>query len=486
MMYLKAVLSHDMRRADENAEKLYGITEQMLIENAASALYDECPKAKSAVILAGPGNNGADGFALAIKLFLSGCAVEVLTLCPVKHKHAEIAAKLGVKINDFYKRETKEAELYIDALFGTGLSRPVAGKAEQMILYMNGQTGMKISVDVPSGADSDTGAVSGAAVYADKTVTFAFAKPGLFQFPCADYAGKVVIRDIFLPDTLGDTKRYIVKSASLPVRAKNTHKGTYGHLAALTGSETMAGAAYMSAEAAVKSGCGLVTALVPDAVGTVVSQKLTEAMVVPLPSQNGVFKKEAFSKAEKYFEKANTLLVGCGISNTEETAYLVREAVSKFKGKKIIDADGLNVLADSPSVLTGAVITPHPGEMARLMKTDIASVEKDRVHSAVSFAEKYGCTVVLKGARTVTAYPDGRAYINDGGNPGMANGGSGDVLAGIIASFTAQGIEDAEVAAVYIHSLAGSFAAEEYSENAMSATDIIKMIPRAIKSSYGV
>ena len=485
-MYLKAVTSDIMRKADENAEKLYGIGEEILIENAASALYEECPGVKSAVILAGPGNNGADGFALARRLFLSGCEVEILTLCPVRHKNAEIASKLGIKINDFYERETNEAELYIDALFGTGLSRPIAGKAEEMILYMNGQTGMKISVDVPSGADSDTGAVAGAAVRADKTVTFAFAKMGLFQFPCADFAGEVVIKDIFLPDTVGDTKRYIVKSAGIPLRAKNTHKGTYGHLVTLTGAESMSGAAYMSAEAAVKSGSGLVTVLVPDAIGNILSAKLTEAMVVPLPSENGAFKREAFGKAEKYFPKADALLLGCGIRNTEETAYLVREAVSKFKGKKIIDADGLNVLADSPELLKGSVITPHPGEMARLMKTDIASVEKDRVQNAVSFAVKYGCTVVLKGARTVTAYPDGRAYINDGGNPGMANGGSGDVLAGLIASFTAQKIPDAEIAAVYIHSLAGSLAAKENSENAMSATDIIKMIPPAIKSAYGV
>ncbi len=485
-MYLKAVPSRLVRLADENALKLYGISEEILIENAAAALYDECPKVKSAVILAGPGNNGADGFALARRLFLSGCDTEILTLCKVGHKNAEIAEKLGIKIHDFYDREEKEAELYVDALFGTGLSRPVTGKAEEMIGYMNLKTGIKIAVDVPSGTDADTGAVRGCAVRADKTVTFAFAKTGLFQFPCADYAGEVVIKDIFLPDTTGDTKRYIVKSARLPRREKNTHKGTYGHLLCMTGSESMSGAAYMSARSAVKSGCGLVTVLVPDAVSCRVASKLTEAMVMPCPSRDGAFSKEALAVAEKYFSRADTLLIGCGIRNTEETAYLVREAVSEFKGKKVIDADGLNVLADTPELLSGAVITPHPGEMARLMKTDIASVERDRVQNAVSFAGKYGCTVVLKGARTVTAYPDGRAYINDGGNPGMANDGSGDVLAGLIASFLTQGIPDAEIAAVYIHSLAGFFAAEEYSENAMSATDLIKMIPKAIKSSYGV
>lgn len=484
-MYIKVLSAKQLREADENAERLYGIGEELLIENAASALFSECGKVESAVIFAGPGNNGADGIALARRLHLAGTEVEILTLKPVKNKNAEIAEKLGIKISDFYERNDKKAELYVDALFGTGLSRPIEGKAREMLDYFNSRKGFKLAVDIPSGTDADTGGILGASAHVDKTVTFAFAKAGLFLYPGADCAGEVIIKDISLPDTIGDAKRYIMNSAVIKRRARNTHKGSYGHLLTVCGAADMSGAANMSAAAAVKSGCGLLTAAVPDVIRDAVACGIPEAMVCPLPSQDGALFEGSLSELKKHFDKATVLLIGCGIRNTEKTAYLVREAVKGFKGSRVIDADGLNVLCDYPEYLKGAVITPHPGEMARLMKCDIASVERDRVGSAAAFAEKYDCTVVLKGARTVTAYSDGRAYINILGNPGMANGGSGDVLAGLIASFLTQEISDAVQTAVYIHSLAGDMAAEKYCENAMSASDIIKMIPQAIKSVYG-
>lgn len=484
-MYKKAVSSDQMRRADKNAEELFGISEEILIENAAQALLEECPLVKSAVILCGTGNNGADGYALARKLFFKGTDVRILTLDKANHKNSVIDEKLGIKISDFYEKDGFEAELYVDALFGTGLSRPVNGKAAEMIEYFNNAPGFKLSVDIPSGVDSDTGAVLSCAVKADKTVTFAFAKVGLYQYPGKGLAGEIVIKDISLPDTLGDTKSYIVFGAKEKKRRAESNKGDYGHLFTLCGSETMAGAAYMSAAAAVKSGCGLVTAGVPDIIKNTVASMLPEAMAAGLLSEEGAFSPDALAGAEKYFERANTLLIGCGIRNTEKTAYLVREAVNRFAGKNIvIDADGLNALQDEPRYFENTVITPHPGEMARLMNTDTASVQKDRAKCALSFSEKYGCVVVLKGAATVTAYPDGCIYINTTGNPGMANGGSGDVLAGLTASFLAQGIEDAPVKAAFIHGLAGDFAKEKYGEGAYSATDIIKMMPRAIKTMY--
>lgn len=482
-MYLKAVSAEEMRRADENA-KAMGISEDVLIENAANALYEECPKVKRVLIMAGPGNNGADGFALARKLFLSGVRVEVLTLKKSSCNNAKIAERLGIKISDFYEREDFCAELYVDALFGTGLSRDVEGKALEMIEYFNSRNGFKLAVDIPSGINSDTGAILGAAVSADKTVSFAFAKFGLYQYPGADYAGEVKLKNIFIPDTLEDTKKYIVNSAKIRTRERNTHKGTYGNLLTLCGSCYMSGAAYMSAAAAVKSGCGLVRVGVPDLIRETVAQALPEAMVTALPSRGGYFCDKSVFEAKEYFSKANTLLIGCGIGNNENSAYFVYEAVKAFKGNKVIDADGLNVLSKHKECLEGAVITPHPGEMARLIGKDIAFVESDRVSVAKNFAEEYGCTVVLKGARTVTAYPDGRIYINIKGNPGMATGGSGDVLAGLTASFSAQGISDAVQTAVFVHSLAGDLAAEETSENSISATDILKMIPKAIKITY--
>lgn len=484
-MYKKAVSSDQMRRADKNAAEMFGISEEILIENAAQALLEECPSVKSAVILCGTGNNGADGYALARKLFLKGTDVRILTLDKAEHKNARIDEKLGIKITDFYEKDDFEAELYVDALFGTGLSRPVGGKAAKMIEYFNSAQGFKLSVDIPSGVDSDTGGIMSCAVKADKTVTFAFAKMGLYQYPGKALAGETVIKDISLPDTLGDTKKYIVLGAKEEKRLRDSNKGDYGHVFTLCGSDAMTGAAYMSAAAAVKSGCGLVTVGVPDIIKNTVASMLPEAMTAPLLSEDGAFSAKALDGAEKYFDRANTLLIGCGIRNTEKTAYLVKEAVKRFAGKNIvIDADGLNALKDEPAYFENTIITPHPGEMARLMKTDTASVQKDRAKCALSFSERYGCVVVLKGAATVTAYPDGRIYINTTGNPGMANGGSGDVLAGLTASFAAQGIKEAPVKAAFVHGLAGDFAAEKYSEGSFSATDTLKMIPRAIKSMY--
>lgn len=484
-MYLKAVSAREMKTADRLAMEKYNISTEQLIENAADALYSECPPVKSAVIFAGAGNNGADGCALARRLFLSGTEVKIITLAEIDNGLVKTAELLGIKIYDFYEKPECDAELCVDAVFGTGLTREVTGKAGEMIDCFNSLNGFKLSVDIPSGVCADTGRVMGKAVRADKTVTFAFAKAGLYQYPGKELAGEVVIKDIFLPDSVGDTKKYIVKSAHLEKRRPNTHKGCYGHLLTLTGSAGMAGAACLAATAAVKSGCGLVTCGVPGVIFDTAAAKLSEAMTVSLPSNSEGFLREAAAAAEEHIKKASAILIGCGIRNNSETAYFVREVIERSQGKSlIIDADALNVLASSPEYLKGAIITPHPGEMARLMQTSVASVEEDRMNNALSFAESYGCTVVLKGAATVTAYPDGRAYINCGGNPGMANGGSGDALAGITASFAAQKIPEAAVKAVWAHSLAGDLAAEEYSENAMSAGDIIKMLPGAIKSMY--
>lgn len=484
-MYLKAVSAKEMKMADSLAREKYNISTEQLIENAADALYSECPPVKSAVIFVGAGNNGADGYALARRLFLSGAEVKIITLSEIDNGLIKTAELLGIKIYDFYDRPECDAELCVDAVFGTGLSGEVEGKAGEMLDYFNSLTGFKLSVDIPSGVCADTGKAMGKAVRADKTVTFAFAKPGLYQYPGKELAGEVVIKDIFLPDSVGDTKKYIVKSAPLEKRRPNTHKGCYGHLLTLTGSAGMAGAAYLAATAAVKSGCGLVTCGVPEVIFATATAKLSEAMAIALPSNSEGFLREAAAAAQEHIKKANAILIGCGIRNNSETAYFVREVIERSQGKElIIDADALNVLASSPEYLKGAIITPHPGEMARLMQTSVASVEEDRMNNALSFAERYDCTVVLKGAATVTAYPDGRAYINCGGNPGMANGGSGDALAGITASFAAQKVPEAAVRAVWAHSLAGDMAAAEYSENAMSASDIIKMLPKAIKSMY--
>lgn len=282
-----------------------------------------------------------------------------------------------------------------------------------------------------------------------------------------------------------DFNTYLVKSANIRKRENDTNKGNYGHVLALCGSKGMSGAALMAGKSMSKSGAGLITMGVPAPIGDIIAKKLPEAMLLYLKDNGQSFTKYAIDEIDEISKKANTLLIGPGMRNNEDTAYLIKEAIKKFRGKNIvIDADGLNALSDSPEYFENAVITPHPGEMARLIDTDVASVQRDRKGVATSFAKKYNCTVILKGFGTIVATSDGKAYLVDKGNPGMSNGGSGDCLAGIVASFMAQGIPDAPIKAAYVHSLAGDMCKEKYSENAFSATDLIKMIPKAIKSMY--
>ncbi|MDO5479678.1 MAG: NAD(P)H-hydrate dehydratase, partial [Clostridia bacterium] len=474
--------AEEMGCADRRAIDFYGIDEEILIENAALALFSECPEVKSARIFAGSGNNGADGYALARHLFLNGTDTEIIALFPTKCKNAEICKKLGIKITPFPEMEDKDTDLIVDALFGTGLSRNIEGDAEKLISYMNGKEAFKLAVDIPSGVNADTGGIMGCAFKADKTVTFGFFKTGLFQYPGHEMAGKIVKKYISIPADIPDSSAYLVDGISFDKRSRNTNKGHYGNILCVAGSKGMAGAAYMAAKAALKTGCGLLTVAVPDVIINVVAKKIPEAMTIGCSHNGKTFSREALSDIKEAASKANTLLIGPGIRKSEETAYLVKEAIKLFSGKNIIiDADGLNCLADEPEFFKGAVITPHPGEMARLMGCDIASVEKDRRLSASSFAKKYGCTVVLKGAITITATPDGKCFYNTTGNPGMAKGGSGDVLSGITASFLAQGMEGAAYKAAYLHGLSGDLCLEKFSEYAFTATDLIKMIPDAIK-----
>ena len=481
-MYEKLLSAEAMRIADKRAIDFFGISEDILIENASLALLRECPKVKSARIFAGSGNNGADGYALARHLFLAGTDTEIIALYPAEHKNAEICKKLGIKITPFSEMEDKNTELLVDAVFGTGLSREVSGEAAEMISYINNKEGFKLSVDIPSGVNADTGEVMGVAVNADKTVTFGFLKQGLYQYPGHGLAGEIVKAYISIPEMGIESNSFLTDKISLPLRKRDSNKGTHGNLLCIAGSYGMSGAAFMATKSAVKSGVGLVTLAIPDIIAGQVAPKIPEAMTIGCAHNGKTFTRDAIEDIKEAIYKANTVLIGPGMRNTEETAYLVREAVGFARGKNIIiDADGLNCLSDSPEYFKGTIITPHPGEMARLLKTDVASVQKDRRRTASLFAEKYGCTVVLKGALTITATPEGKCYYNTTGNPGMAQGGSGDVLSGITASFAAQGMVDAPVKAAYIHGLAGDFCKEEFGEGAYSATDIIKKLPAAIK-----
>ncbi|MDP4133578.1 MAG: NAD(P)H-hydrate dehydratase [Bacillota bacterium] len=482
-MYKELVTAKQMRYADNFAIENLGIDELILIENAAIAVLGECPDSNEAAIFCGSGNNGSDGFALARHLYNRGTKVKVITVFDTENTNLNILKKLGAQVISFDEMKDIDADLYIDAIFGTGLSREVTGKAAEAINFINKKEAFKIAIDLPSGINADTGEVMGCALKADVTVTLARGKVGLYQYPGREYAGKVIVKDISIPTMCFEkTNIFATEGIKMPERREDTNKGSYGKVLTICGSLGMAGAAYMAAQAAVKSGAGLVSCAVPSCIFSYTGKRLIEAMTINLPDDGKVITIDALDKIIEESKKANAILIGCGMRNTKQSAYLIREAVKTLKNKKlVIDADGINALKEDLNLLEGTTITPHPGEMARLLKSDIASVQKDRLSCACNFAKKYGCTVILKGAGTVTAYPDGRAFINLTGNPGMSNGGSGDVLAGLTASFLAQGIPEGEVAAVYVHGLAGDMCKKKYSDNAMSATDIIKMLPAAVK-----
>jgi NAD(P)H-hydrate epimerase len=291
--------------------------------------------------------------------------------------------------------------------------------------------------------------------------------------------------------------KYIFK---INKRRRDTHKGDYGHVLVIAGSLGMTGAAYLCSEAAVLSGAGLVTLGIPESLNFIMARKLTEAMTLPLPeTKEQVLSKKAYRKIMEFYKKCDCVAIGPGLSRNSQTQSLIRSLIRKSDKPMVIDADGLNALCGHLNVLrrharrmkkhsiSNTVITPHPVEMSRLINKDISFIEKDKKNVAREFANKYNVTTALKGYRTVVASPDGRVYINSTGNPGMASGGCGDVLVGIIAAFLAQGMDGFKAArlGVYIHGLSGDIAAKEKSEVSLKAGDLLKFLPLAFKKVYG-
>ncbi|NPV69523.1 MAG: NAD(P)H-hydrate dehydratase [Firmicutes bacterium] len=418
-------------------------------------------------------------------------------------------------------RELAGFDLLIDALLGTGFSgeprEPVASAIGAInAARASGHTGRRggrgdprvLAVDVPSGLDSTTGQASGPCVKADVTVTFGYPKAGLVIFPGADYAGEVLVGDIGIPGggpALGvrvETVEPAVVASWLGARKRDSHKGAYGRVLVVAGSSGMTGAAALAAGAACRAGAGLVTAGVPESLAPVMEAKLTEAMKLALPeAAEPVEEREPVETAAagpgrvtlsraaagpivEFCRDASVLAYGPGISVTAETRALTSKLLSTIEIPLVLDADALNCLGGRRDLEVRqwpTVITPHPGEMARLAGISTAEVQRDRLGVATEFARASGAVVVLKGARTVIASPDGRVFINLTGNPGMATGGMGDVLTGAIAALIAQGLPPFEAAAagVFLHGLAGDIAADQAGEAGILAGDVLRNLPTA-------
>jgi hydroxyethylthiazole kinase-like uncharacterized protein yjeF len=516
---MKILTSAEMKDIDRKAIEELGIPGVVLMENAGlrivRALKARFPdvSGETVVVVAGKGNNGGDGFVVARHLFNSGARPEVILLASKDEVRGDaainlaVALKMGIPVAEVRSAaEWKKvrvavfhASVVVDAIFGTGLVKPLDGLYAAAVGDINRSAAFKLAVDIPSGLSSDTFEVIGPCVKADLTVTLAAPKVAHIFPPAADSVGELVVAPIGIPSVLFEDpglRLELVEEATVRPfflkRKKDTHKGSYGHVLVVAGSLGKSGAAALAGRAALRTGAGLVTVATAAGVLPSVARTMAELMTEPLPeTPERTIAASALPRAVELLRGKNAVLVGPGLTTHPSTAEFVSGFLPKIKVPVVIDADGLNIVAARLDVLrrlaAPAVLTPHPGEFARLVGRTSEEVLRHRLELVPEFAAKHGLTVVLKGYRTLIAAPDGRVFVNPTGNPGMATGGTGDVLGGMIASELGQekDILGAVLSAVYAHGLAGDIAAERLGEKSLVAGDIIRYLPPALKALAG-
>lgn len=506
--------SSQSRECDRKAIEELGVPSIVLMENAALSVIEVIEKhigievGQKVIVACGRGNNGGDGLAVARHLRNAGIDVKAYLMARAEDLKGDAAinckatSSIGVPLVEIpdesklheLERGIADAQLVVDALLGTGITGEVRGILAGAINVINAAGRKVLSIDVPSGLDSDTGEVCGTCIKADVTVTLGAIKRGLLLFPGANYAGDLFLGCIGVPKELFEsfepwiqlTSEELVWHCYKP-RALNTHKGDYGRVLVIGGSAGMSGAAVMCGIAALRGGAGLVTVALPKSLNVAFEAAVLEVMSLPLPETDSIsISLRALDTVLERMEWANVLAIGPGISRVEETQEFVRQVVHSSTKPVILDADGIMAFAGRMNELNWRrcelVLTPHPGEMAALIGKSVLDVQSDRIGMAQAVAKELNATVILKGAHTVIAAPNGNAYINLTGNPGMASGGTGDVLTGLIASLIAQGNEPFEAAAcaVFLHGLAGDMASWDKGEAALVAGDLIEYLPKAI------
>ncbi|MBM4140923.1 MAG: NAD(P)H-hydrate dehydratase [Nitrospira sp.] len=512
---MKVVTAQEMREIDAKTIERYCIPSTVLMERAGLAVASKIKEIfnrKKIIVIAGSGNNGGDGLVVARNLYNEGWDVKVfLTSRPEDLKgdallQYKVAVKFGVDIQPIKELLVCQSpvltrhSIIVDAILGTGLSKNVTGRLSAVITFLNKSNVPVVSIDIPSGISSGSGQIMGDAVRADYTVTFGLPKRGHLLYPGAEYAGKLFIEDIGFPKELLESEKFNVEllmknevSTLIPERLNYSHKGDYGHVLIVAGSRGKTGAAFMAAKACLRSGAGLVTIGVPDSLSEIVQSRVTEEMTLILPDKgDGTLSAKASDIIRDFLnEKADVLAIGPGIGVSADTQKIIKNMIKNSTKPMVIDADGVNSIKGEREVFKKArvpvILTPHPGEMARLLQDTryrIQDIEKDRLNIAMSFAKETGTYLVLKGVPTIIAGSDGKAFINSTGNPGMATGGTGDVLTGMIVGFLSQGLKpvQASILGVYTHGLAGDIAASEKGEHPLIATDIIDKLPAAFYS----
>jgi hydroxyethylthiazole kinase-like uncharacterized protein yjeF len=513
---MKVVNAEEMRKIDKESIERFGIPGVVLMERAGLAVVSkikELYSQKRVIVLSGSGNNGGDGLVVARELHNEGWDVKVFLTSMPEYLKADAllqyktAINIGVDIKPIKELIVNNSSIIthhsiiVDALLGTGLSKNITGKLSEVISLINKSNKPVISIDIPSGISSDSGQVMGEAVKAQYTVTFGLPKRGHLLYPGAEHTGELFIEDIGFPEKLLRSDKINVEllernnvAALIPERREYSHKGDYGHVFIVAGSRGKTGAAIMAAKACLRTGAGLVTLGIPESLADIFQSLATEEMTLILPDKgNGTLSKKASGIILDFLkEKADLLAIGPGIGVSDDTEKIVKTLIKNSSSPIIIDADGINSIGSEREIFSKAkaplILTPHPGEMSRLIsqksKISIQEIEKDRIHAAISFAKKTRTHLVLKGVPTIVALPDGNAFINSTGNSGMASGGTGDVLTGMISGFLSQTMNPvhASLLGVYMHGLAGDVAANDKGLHSMIATDIIDRIPDAFDS----
>jgi NAD(P)H-hydrate epimerase len=460
------------------------------------------------LILCGKGNNGGDGLVAARHLHNRGYDLRLLLFGRKSEIKGEsrtnlsILEKMAVEVREIpdirawheFLPELALHDLVLDALLGTGVQGALKGYLEEVIRDVNNASADRVAVDIPSGLNADSNEIPGICLNADATVTFACPKIPHVFLPAEEKVGEVFVADIGIPEEAVEAegaRLNLVDSEELamylPPRKVETHKGDYGHLLVVAGSKGKPGAARMVAEGAFRAGVGLVTVATPESVQPILAPQVMEMMTEPLPeTREGTVSSKAGARVLKLLDGKGVLTLGPGLSTAAETQSFIREMVSETRIPLILDADGLNAFSGSPEFLSGKdrplILTPHPGEMGRLLGISSAEVQKNRIAICQKFSTEHFCFLVLKGYRTLISDPEGNVWVNPTGNPGMATAGSGDVLTGILSGLVSQGIPilHAILLSVYLHGLSADLCATERGELPLMARDIIAHLPDAM------
>lgn len=498
---MKVCFAEQMRDIDKKAVEVCGIPSIVLMENAAIACVNHLTQLdlnrKKTAVFCGKGNNGGDGLAIARHLINLGIDTSVFLVCGDDFSgdaliNYKILLNMGADISEItdinsLKYIIMSHDVIVDAIFGTGIKGEITGICAYVIDSINRFSKFTFSVDIPSGVNADNGRVENIAVNADMTVTFGAYKTGMLSFPGSDYCGKIILENISIPKRITENISINIidtetAASRFPKRTNDSHKGDYGKLLIIGASKGLTGAAAMSAEAALKCGTGLITLGVPKSVNDILEAKLTEPMTAPLSDTDGIINISSLPKIFELTEHCNALLFGPGLGRADDIKTILRKILKISKIPIIIDADGLFALSQDMDMLSDCscslIFTPHEMEFSRISGYSLEEIKKDRIGTSKKFATEFGVTLVLKGAKTIVTFPDGTQYINITGNNGMATGGSGDVLAGMIGAFAARGCTeyDSALLGVYYHSLAGDKAAELFGKNALTPSDIISSI----------